>query len=152
MMIMMLACSSHALHEWRQGSSSSNVTRGDTPCVAPGNCTPPTRQKHKNVIVRPSRYNTQNIYIYITNNHTYIHRLDRSRDFSGISMVDSVELSVYNKLRYRLGTSTYTQTQKHTHVHTQNRAWISQDYVRKANAEFKGPFVMHGNTKLGYGT
>ena len=67
-------------------------------------------------------------------------------------MVDSVELSVYNKLRYRLGTSTYTQTQKHTHVHTQNRAWISQDYVRKANAEFKGPFVMHGNTKLGYGT
>ena len=29
-------------------------------------------------------------------------------------------------------------------------AWISQDYVRKANAAFEGPFVMHGNTRLGY--
>ena len=29
-------------------------------------------------------------------------------------------------------------------------AWISQDYVRKANAHFNGSKVMHGDSKVGY--
>ena len=67
-------------------------------------------------------------------------------------MVDFVAHSVYVRTHI-----VHSLTQENINTRTQVQqaalsagAWISQDYVRKANAAFEGPFVMHGNTHLGY--